>query len=104
MAKVKLRELAHARSGDKGDSANIGVIARDERAYEIIRERLTARRVGEHFAGLVSGEVKRYELPNIAALNFVLQGALGGGGTRSLRLDAIGRSLSGALLELELDV
>lgn len=102
MRRVKLRTLAHARSGDKGDTCNIGVVARDARAYALLREHLTTERVRAYFHGLVAGEVLRYELPNVGALNFVLRGALGGGGTRSMRLDAIGRALADALLELEL--
>lgn len=104
MGRMKLRELAHARSGDKGDTCNVGVVARDARAYALLREHLTAERVRIYFDGLVAGGVVRYELPNVRALNFVLRGALGGGGTRSTRLDAIGRALADALLELELDL
>lgn len=102
--RVRLRELAHARSGDKGDTCNVGVVARDDAAYAVLREHLTPERVRHYLDGLVAGEVRRYELPNIGALNFVLHGALGGGGTRSMRLDAIGRGLAGALLEMELDL
>ena len=86
MRKVKLVEIAHARSGDKGDISNVGLIAFVQKGYEIIKEKVTAARVKEHFGDLVKGEVIRYELPNILALNFVMHGALGGGGARSLTI------------------
>lgn len=101
---VKLLDLAHARSGDKGDSANIGVIARRPEFYPILVRELTPERVRAHFAGIVRGDVVRYELPNLGALNFLLHGALGGGGTVSLRLDAQGKTLASALLRMELDI
>lgn len=94
----RLYDLAYGRSGDKGDIANISVIARSSEAYAEIKQKLTAERVKAHFAELVTGEVVRYELDNIEALNFVLYGALDGGGTRSLRIDGLGKSLAGALL------
>ncbi|MDR6625205.1 hypothetical protein [Caulobacter segnis] len=100
---MKLRELAHARSGDKGDVSNISVIAYDLAAYERVRRVLTPERVKAHLRGIVRGEVSRYELPGLMALNFVLNGALGGGVTRSLALDAHGKCLSGLLLELDLE-
>jgi non-ribosomal peptide synthetase component E (peptide arylation enzyme) len=100
---MKLRALAHSRTGDKGNISNISVIAYDPRHYALLKAQVTAERVRAHFAGIVEGEVTRYELPNIAALNFVMQNALGGGVTRSLALDAHGKSLSSALLELEID-
>ncbi len=99
---MKLRELAHARSGDKGDVSNISVIAYDVAGYERVRAVLTPERVKRHLGGIVRGEVRRYELPGLLALNFVLNGALGGGVTRSLALDAHGKCLSGLLLELDL--
>ena len=99
---MKLGDIAHSRTGDKGDTANISVIAFEEVDYGFLREHVTAERVSRHLAGLVAGEVTRYELPAIAALNFVLTRALGGGVTRSLALDAHGKSLSSALLTLEL--
>jgi hypothetical protein len=99
---MKLRNLAHSRTGDKGDTSNISVIAFDETNYEFLRAHVTAERVRQHFAGIVHGEVVRYELPTIGALNFVLTRALGGGVTRSLALDAHGKGLSSALLDLEL--
>lgn len=97
-----LREIAHARSGDKGDVANISVIAFDAGQYGFLLEYVTAERVAAHFGDLVRGEVVRYELPRIAALNFVLTKALGGGVLRSLSLDTHGKSLSSALLSMEL--
>lgn len=104
MSRVQLVHLAHARSGDKGDTANIGVIAYDPAHYELLREHLTAERVKEHLGALVRGAVERYELPKLAAFNFVLQRALGGGGTISLRTDAQGKVLSTALLRMELEI
>jgi hypothetical protein len=99
---MKLRDLAHSRAGDKGDTSNISVIAFDEAHYEFVCEHVTADRVARKFAGIVNGEVARYELPAIGALNFVMTGALGGGVTRSLALDAHGKSLSSVLLEIDL--
>jgi len=101
---MKLREIAHSRTGDKGNISNISVIAYDPNHYALLREQVTAARVKAHFAGVVAGEVVRYELPNIAALNFVMHQALGGGVTRSLALDAHGKSLSSALLDLEIEL
>lgn len=100
---TKLRELAHSRTGDKGNTSNISVIAYDARHYPLLLAQLTPQRVRAHFAGIVEGEVARYELPTIAALNFVMERALGGGVTRSLALDAHGKSLSSALLDIEID-
>ncbi|MBN8872538.1 MAG: hypothetical protein J0H67_06860 [Rhodospirillales bacterium] len=99
---MKLRDLAHARTGDKGNTSNISVIAHDPGDFAFLCEHVTADRVRAHFAGTVLGAVERYELPGLGALNFVLHEALGGGVTRSLSLDAHGKSLSGCLLELEL--
>lgn len=104
MTRVPLVQLAHARSGDKGDAANIGVIAYDEDIYPILVEQVTASEVKRHFGTWVRGEVERYELPNLHALNFVLRGALDGGGTVSLRTDAQGKVLSAALLRMEVEV
>jgi hypothetical protein len=101
--RVRLGELAYARSGDKGDHANVGVAARSPRIYEFLREWLTAARVRQHFADLVRGEVLRYELPNLQAFNFVLQNALGGGGTLSLRVDHQGKTLAQGLLLMEVE-
>jgi hypothetical protein len=99
---LKLREIAHSRTGDKGNISNISVIAYDAKDYPLLREQVTAARVKSHFAGVVQGEVMRYELPNLSALNFVMDQALGGGVTRSLALDAHGKSLSSALLDLDI--
>ena len=104
MAAVKLVELAHARSGDKGDVVNIGVIAYEPEHYPLLAEALTPGRVQQHFGDMVKGRVRRYELPNLHALNFVLPGALGGGGTVSLMMDAQGKVFSTALLRMEVEV
>ena len=97
-----LREIAHARAGDKGDTCNISLIAFDARDYPRLLAHATAERVKDLFAGIVNGEVTRYELPQLGALNFVITGALGGGVTRSLSLDAHGKSLSALLLTMEI--
>jgi hypothetical protein len=99
---VKLRQIALSRTGDKGNVSNISVIARDERDYPRLAAQVTADRVRDHFRGIARGTVTRHECPEIAALNFVLEDALGGGVTRSLALDAHGKSLSSLMLELEL--
>jgi len=99
---MRLRELAHARTGDKGDISNISVIAYDPGDFAYLREHVTAGRVQAHFADIARGLVERYEMPVLGALNFVLHGALSGGVTRSLALDAHGKSLSSCLLEMEL--
>lgn len=104
MTRIPLVHLAHARSGDKGDSANIGLIAYEADLYPILVEQVTAERVKAHFGPWVRGRVDRYELSNLHALNFVLHGALDGGGTVSLRTDAQGKVLSAALLRLEVEV
>ena len=102
--KVKLIDIAHGRSGDKGDAGNIGVIAYDDNGYEIIKKYLTEERVKEHFKGICLGKVERFELPNIRALNFLLHNTLGGGGTVSLKHDAQGKTLATAMLRMELEV
>lgn len=102
--KVKLGRLAHARSGDKGDASNVGLIAFTPEAFELLRRELTAARVKAHFAAVCLGEVERFEVPNLLALNFLLHDALGGGGTASLLTDAQGKTHGQGLLELELDV
>ena len=104
MAKIRLLDLAHARSGDKGDTANVGVIALRPEFYPVLVEQLTTERVREHFRGICLGEVERFELPNLEALNFLLHNSLGGGGTVSLKTDAQGKTLSTAMLRMELDV
>ena len=100
---MKLRDIAHSRTGDKGNISNISIIAFDAKLYPLLCSQVTAERVKTLFAGIVMGEVVRYELPNIAALNFVMDQALGGGVTRSLALDAHGKSLSSALLDLDIE-
>jgi len=101
--KVRVLDVAHARSGDKGDTANVGVIARTPEHYPLLVRELTVERVAAHFAGLITGGVERFELPNLHALNFLLHGALGGGGTVSLKTDAQGKTLSTAMLRMEID-
>ncbi|MCS6989459.1 MAG: hypothetical protein NZM06_08075 [Chloroherpetonaceae bacterium] len=102
--KLQLIALAHGRSGDKGDSVNVGVIARRAEFYEILKEELTSERVKSYFGEMVLGKVERFELPNLGALNFVLHEALGGGGTKSLKLDAQGKTYAAALLRMELEL
>ena len=104
MKTVRLFALAHARSGDKGDTVNVGVIARRPQYWPLIRQRVTAARVRNHFGDMVKGRVERFELPNLHALNFLLHGALDGGGTVSLMTDAQGKTFSTALLRLRLRV
>ena len=102
--KKLLVELAHARSGDKGDITNIALFAPDHSTYDLFVQEVTAERVRKHFEGIVTGKVERYEVPNVLALNFVLHSALNGGASRSLRSDALGKSLSSALLRMEIEV
>ncbi len=102
--RVRLVELAHARSGDKGDTANVGLIALRREDYPLLVRQVTAARVARHFKGMITGPVERYELPNLGALNFLLHGALDGGGTISLKTDAQGKVLSTALLRMEIEV
>ena len=102
--KVRLVDIAHARSGDKGDTANVGVIALEPRWYDVLEKFVTRNRVAEHFRGMIEGDVDRYELPNLNALNFLLHGALDGGGTLSLKTDAQGKVFSTALLRMVIDV
>jgi hypothetical protein len=102
--KVRLVDIAHARSGDKGDTANVGVIALDARWYPVLEKFVTRESVAKHFRGMIEGDVERYELPNLNALNFLLHGALDGGGTLSLKTDAQGKVYSTALLRMVIDV
>ena len=102
--RVRLVDIAHARSGDKGDTANVGVIALKPEWYPLLAESLTLERVREHFKGVITGDVERFELPNLHALNFLLHGALDGGGTLSLKTDAQGKVFSTAMLRMVLDV
>jgi hypothetical protein len=102
--KVQLVKLAHARSGDKGDTANVGLIALSDEIYPILVREVTTERVKQHFAGICKGEVERFELPNLGALNFLLHESLGGGGTLSLMTDAQGKTFSTALLRMEIEI
>jgi hypothetical protein len=102
--RIKLVKLAHARSGDKGDTANVGLIALRDDLYPLLKREVTAERVREHFRGIVHGDVERFELPNLGALNFLLHESLGGGGTLSLMTDAQGKTFSTALLRMEIDI
>lgn len=104
MSRIQLVHLAHARSGDKGDTANVGIIAYDEEHYPLLVEQLTREKVKAFFGPMVKGDVERFELPNLSALNFLLHGALGGGGTMSLMNDAQGKVFSTALLRMEIEV
>lgn len=103
MPKIQLKDIAHARSGDKGDTVNVGVIAYDPAHYDLLVEALTPERVKAHFGDMVKGEVERFELPNLGALNFLLHNALDGGGTVSLMTDAQGKTFSTAMLRMEIE-
>ncbi|MEM6792749.1 MAG: hypothetical protein AAF725_02125 [Acidobacteriota bacterium] len=102
--RVKLSAIAHARSGDKGDASNVGLIADSRELYEVIEREVTPERVREHFRGFVRGPVDRYRVPNLRALNFILHDSLGGGGTESLKTDAQGKTHGQGLLQMEIDV
>jgi hypothetical protein len=102
--KIQLTKLAHARSGDKGDTANVGIIALRDDFYPLLVREVTAARVKEHFNGIVNGDVERFELPNLGALNFLLHESLGGGGTLSLMTDAQGKTFSTALLRMQIEI
>jgi hypothetical protein len=102
MAKIQLKDICHGRSGDKGDAANIGLITFKKEDYELIKQKVTAEKVKKYFEGICLGEVERYEMPNIHALNFILHNTLGGGGTVSLKNDAQGKTLASALLMMEI--
>src|SRR5262245_50098282 len=102
--RIKLAEIAHARSGDKGDASNVGLIAERPEIYPVLREQVTAERVKEHFRDVCRGPVQRFELPNILALNFILHDSLGGGGTESLKNDAQGKTHAQGLLQMEIEV
>ena len=104
MKRIQLREIAHARSGDKGAASNVGLIAHDETCYQLLKRNVTPQRVKDHFGDIVKGEVVRYELPNLLCLNFVLHDSLGGGGSESLRNDAQGKTHGQGLLLMEIDV
>lgn len=102
--KIELTKLAHARSGDKGDTANVGVIALRDEFYPVLEREVTAEKVKQHFGAMVKGDVERFELPNLKALNFLLHESLGGGGTLSLMTDAQGKTFSTALLRMKIDL
>jgi hypothetical protein len=102
--KIPLYAMAHARSGDKGDASNVGILAYDDRGYGILREQLTPERVKAHFGDIVRGKVERYELANLRGLNFLLHDSLGGGGSASLKTDAQGKTHAMALLRMEIEV
>ena len=104
MAKIKLSEIAQARSGDKGDGSNVGVVADSEAGYEVLRRTLTPEVVKAHFADICHGEVERFEAPNIRALNFLLHDSLGGGGSESLKTDAQGKTHGQGLLQMIVEV
>ena len=104
MARMQLRQLAHARSGDKGDTSNIGVIAFQPEHYAVILREVTPARVKQFFGDLVKGEVERFELPNLGAINLLLHESLGGGGTVSLRIDAQGKTYGAAMLRMEIEI
>ena len=101
---IRLLDIAHARSGDKGDTANVGVIALRPEWFPLLQRELTVQRVADHFEGVIEGDVERFDLPNLNALNFLLHGALDGGGTLSLKTDAQGKVFSTALLRMKIDV
>jgi len=104
MKEILLSEIAHARSGDKGDGSNVGVIAYSPEAFELIRGELTAERVKRHFSEICHGEIERFELPNLLALNFLLHDSLGGGGTESVITDAQGKTHAQAMLRMKLEI
>ncbi len=104
MPKVKLIEIAHGRSGDKGNGSNVGIIARHPDIYPFLKEKLTEERVKNHMKHICKGKVERFEMPNIDALNFILHESLGGGGTVSLKLDAQGKTHASTLLRMDIDV
>ena len=104
MKRLKLSEMAYARSGDKGDASNVGIVAYNRRGYDLLKETLTAERVKQHFSAICKGTVQRYEVPNILALNFIMHDSLGGGGSESLKTDAQGKTHGLGLLQMEVDV
>ena len=103
MKKVRLKEIAHARSGDKGDSSNVGLIAYTREGYRLLKQKVTAAAVKRHFKAICRGKVDRYEVPNLLALNFILHDSLGGGGTESLKTDAQGKTHGMGMLEMEIE-
>ena len=103
MAEIYLKEIEHGRSGDKGDTSNVCIFARDPKDYELIRRQVTVEKVKEHFGDMVKGEVMRYEVPSLNGFNFVMKHALGGGATHSLRLDTLGKSMGSAFLRMKIN-
>ena len=103
MAECLLKDVAHGRSGDKGNISNICLYARDPKDYELLRRQVTAEKVKEHFRGIVFGEVVRYEMPTLNGFNFVMKEALGGGATQSLRLDTLGKTMASALMRMKIE-
>lgn len=103
MAKYLLKDIAHARSGDKGNISNICLYARDPQDYELLKQQVTAEKVKAHFSGIVFGEVVRYEMPTLNGFNFVMKDALGGGATQSLRLDTLGKTMASALMRMKIE-
>ncbi|KIL37341.1 beta-lactamase [Cohnella kolymensis] len=104
MARVQLRHIAQARSGDKGNTVNIALFAPTTEIYDVFLKEVTAERVKEHFTGMVEGEVTRYLVPNLKAMNFVCRGALGGGGSRTLRVDNLGKCYGSNLMRMEIEL
>jgi hypothetical protein len=104
MTRILLEDIAHARSGDKGDGSNVGIIAYTEAGYQWLRQELTPERVKDHFAAICMGPVERFEVPNLKALNFILHDSLGGGGSESVKTDAQGKTHGQAILRMELTV
>lgn len=104
MAEIYLKEIAHGRSGDKGDTSNVCVYAREPKYYEIIRREVTVERVREYFGDMVKGEIVRYEVPTLQGFNFVMKHALGGGATLSLRLDTLGKSMGSAFMRMKIHI
>ena len=104
MAEVYLKDIAHGRSGDKGDTSNVCVFAREPKYYDIIAKEVTAERVKEHFGDMVKGEITRYDVPSLNGFNFVMKHALGGGATHSLRLDSLGKSMGSAFMRMKINI
>ena len=104
MARIYLNQIAHGRSGDKGDTSNVCIFAREPKYYEIIKREVTIERVKEHFGDMVKGEITRYEVPSLNGFNFVMKHALGGGAPHSLRLDSLGKSMGSAFMRMKIDV
>ena len=104
MAEIYLKEIAHGRSGDKGDTSNVCVYAREPKYYEIIRREVTGDKVREYFGDMVKGEIVRYEVPTLQGFNFVMKHALGGGATLSLRLDTLGKSMGSAFMRMKIHI